>query len=76
MKGFRNSKQDIADIEALKNDKDTESSQRHPEFAGFLQQNQIIEGSDKEEGLRTFQSRTSQYSCQDKSEILELGKIP
>ncbi len=28
MKHFRNSKQDIADIEALKNDKDTESSQR------------------------------------------------
>jgi len=26
MKRFRNSKQDIADIEALENDKDTESS--------------------------------------------------
>lgn len=53
MKRFRNSKQDIADIEALENDKNTESSQRYREFAGFLQKNQVVEGPDKEEGLGT-----------------------
>ena len=37
MKRFKNSKQDIADIEALENNENTESGQRHREFAGFLQ---------------------------------------